>query len=114
LRFASAEADRALERAHLGGQILDLCARAGTRALQRDRAIEPRAGLVALRLRPANVGDRGLDVGASLVGVEPHQHVAGLDLLAFLKFRSWMMPETLAVTMMASKARTVPTPRGFR
>ena len=44
--------------------------------------VEARRDLVARGGRAAALGDRGLDVGAALLGIEGDQHVAGLDLLA--------------------------------
>ena len=68
--------DRALQRPHLGGEILDLGYGAGAGAVQRHRPIEPDLELVAQRGRAAGLGLGLLDVGAALVGVEPQQHVA--------------------------------------
>ena len=47
--------------------------------------LEAGRGLVAQRRRAAALGDRALDVGPALVGVEGDEHVAGLHLLAFLE-----------------------------
>ena len=77
--------DRALQRPHLGGEILDLGSGAGPGAVQRHRPVEPDLELVAQRGRAAGLGLGLLDVGAALVGVEPQQHVAELDLLPFLE-----------------------------
>ena len=74
-----------------------------------DGALEPGVQLVALRDRAAGLGHRRLDVGAALVASSRTSTSSALTIWPFGKAISWTMPGTLAVTMIDSKARTVPT-----
>ena len=80
--------DGAFERFHLGRQVVDLGAGAGAGAAERLGALELDGDFVAERAGAVGLGDGLLDFGAPLGGIELDEHVAGLDLLAFLEARS--------------------------
>jgi hypothetical protein len=93
----------------LGGEILDLRLGPGAGAAQGLGAVEAGPGLVAKRRGAADLRDGGLDVGPALLGVEHHRARLRPSPGAFLELDALDDARDPAVTVMDSKARTVPT-----
>ena len=94
---------------HLGRQILDLRAGAGAGAVERQGALQLDLDLVAQGDGPVGLGGGLLDLGLALGGVELDQGLPVLTFWPSSKPISLMTPAILAVTVMDSKARIVPT-----